>query len=83
MRRTWIPSGHVRLGAAGLVLNALAVGWLTFATVDIAWPRASIAPPDAPWYHVWAAPFVLALIAVGGGLYLLVGRPLDRMVGKA
>jgi amino acid transporter len=79
LRGTWRPAGHVQLGRAGLVLNALAVGWLTFETVNIAWPRASLAPPGAPWYQVWAAPLVLAVIAAAGLTYLLAARPHRRM----
>lgn len=81
VRRTWRPAGRVRLGSAGLVLNVLAVAWLAFETANIAWPRESIAPPGAPWYQVWAAPLVLALIVAAGGLYLLVARPQERMLG--
>jgi amino acid transporter len=82
VRKTWRPAGRVRLGRAGLVLNVLAVAWLAFETVNIAWPRASIAPPGAPWYQVWAAPLVLAVILVAGGLYLLFARPQERMLGR-
>lgn len=79
LRGTWKPGGRVQLGRAGLVLNALAVAWLAFETVNIAWPRTSIAPPDAPWYQVWAAPLVLTFIAVAGFAYLLTARPHRRM----
>jgi amino acid transporter len=81
VRKTWRPAGRVRLGPAGLPLNILAVAWLTFETVNIAWPREAIAPPGAPWYQVWAAPLVLTLIAAVGGLYLLTARPQDKMGG--
>jgi amino acid transporter len=77
VRGTWVPAGHVRLGRAGLVLNVAAVVWLTFETVNIAWPRKSLAPPDAPFYQVWAATIVLALIVVIGLAYLLIAKP-DR-----
>jgi amino acid transporter len=66
--------GHWR-GGAGLVVNVLALAWLAFETVNIAWPRKSLAPPGAPFYQVWAAPIVLAAIAVVGVAYLLVARP--------
>jgi amino acid transporter len=79
VRGTWTPAGHVRLGRAGLVVNALAVAWLAFETVNIAWPRSSLAPPDAPTYQVWAAPLVLALIATIGLVYLLVAKPQRRL----
>jgi hypothetical protein len=36
----------------GVVINAFAVSWLAFETVNIAWPRESLAPPDAPVYQV-------------------------------
>ncbi len=80
VRGTWRPAGRVQLGPAGLVLNVLAVAWLAFEAANIAWPRESIAPPGAPWYQVWAAPLVLALILTAGGLYLLVARPQERML---
>jgi amino acid transporter len=75
VRGTWQPAGRFRLGRAGLVVNALAVAWLAFEAVNIAWPRASLAPPGAPAYQVWAAPLALATIGVVGGFYLLVARP--------
>ena len=76
VRGTWVPAGRFRLGRRlGLVVNALAVGWLAFEAVNIAWPRRSLAPPDAPTYQVWAAPIVLSIIAVLGVAYLLIARP--------
>ena len=82
LRGTWIPAGHVRLGRAGLAINALAVVWLAFETVNIAWPRASLAPPGAPAYQVWAAPIVLAVIAVVGLAYLVIAKPHRKFAGR-
>jgi amino acid transporter len=79
VRGTWVPAGHVQRGRAGLVINALAVAWLVFETVNIAWPRSSLAPPGAPAYQVWAAPIVLAVIATAGLLYLVIARPQRRL----
>jgi amino acid transporter len=81
-RGTWRPAGSVRLGRAGAVANVLAVVWLAFETVNIAWPRESLAPPGAPAYQVWAAPLVLALIGVVGAGYLLLSRPHRRSIGS-
>jgi amino acid transporter len=75
----WAPAGHVQLGRAGLVVNALAVAWLAFEAVNIAWPRRSIAPPGAPFYQVWAAPLMLGAIAAAGLAYLVLARPQRRM----
>jgi amino acid transporter len=69
LRGTW---GSGRLG---LAINVAAVAWLAFETVNIAWPRESIAPPDAPVYQVWAAPLLLAAITIAGLLYLVIARP--------
>jgi amino acid transporter len=82
LRGTWVPSGHVQLGRAGVVVNALAVAWLLFETVNIAWPRTSLAPPAAPVYQVWAAVIVLGVIAVAGMAYLLVAQPQRKPAGS-
>jgi amino acid transporter len=66
------------LSRRGMVLNVLAVGWLAFETVNIAWPRESLAPVGAPWYQVWAAPMVVAAITLVGLVYLAVARPHGR-----
>jgi amino acid transporter len=79
LRGTWVPAGHVHLGRIGLVLNVLAAAWLAFETVNIAWPRTSIAPPGAPWYQIWAAPLVLGVITAVGLAYLCVARPQRRL----
>jgi amino acid transporter len=79
----WVPGGAVRLGRAGLPINVLAVVWLTIETVNIAWPRAVLAPPGAPFYQVWAAPLVLGVIATAGVAYLLVARPQRRLPAAA
>jgi amino acid transporter len=78
-RGSWKPGAHIQLGRVGIVANALAVVWLAFETVNIAWPRASLAPAGAPFYQVWAAPLVLALIGVTGLVYLLVARPHEKL----
>lgn len=71
----------MRLGRrTGLAINAAAVIWLAFETVNIAWPRTSLAPPGAPTYQVWAAPIVLAVIGVVGLTYLAVARSHRRLV---
>ena len=82
LRGTWQPAGLVRLGRMGVAINALAVLWLAFETVNIAWPRESLAPAGAPVYQVWAAPLVLALIAVIGLAYLVVARPQRRPISS-
>ena len=68
----------VRPAAAGRGWNALAVAWLAFETVNIAWPRRSLAPPDAPDYQVWAAPLFIGAVCVFGLIYLVVAQPHRR-----
>jgi amino acid transporter len=75
VRGTWRPAAHVQIGRWGLPINALAVGWLSFETVNIAWPRASLAPPGAPFHQVWAAPLLLAAITATGLAYLAIASP--------
>ncbi len=82
LRGRWIPGGHVRLGRAGVVVNALAVAWLAFETINIAWPRTSLAPPGAPAYQVWAAVIVLSAIGLVGASYLVIARPQRKLAGR-
>jgi hypothetical protein len=81
LRGTWRPAGAIRLRRVGTVANALAVGWLAFETVNVAWPRETLAP-RAPFYQVWAAPIVLGLIGAMGAV-LLLSRPVDRTGPRA
>jgi amino acid transporter len=83
VRGSWVPAGRLRLGRrTGLAINVAAVVWLTFETINIAWPRTALAPPGAPAYQVWAAPILLATIATVGLAYLLVARPHERLGGS-
>jgi amino acid transporter len=68
----WAPGG----GAIRTVVNALAVLWLAFETINITWPQTSLAPP---FYQVWAAPLVLAAIGATGLLYVLIAQPQRRL----
>jgi amino acid transporter len=77
LRGRWKPAGGFHLGRLGLPINIAAVAWLAFEAINIAWPRTSLAPPGAPFYQVWAAPLVLALILVVGVAYLVLARPGD------
>jgi amino acid transporter len=75
VRGSWVPAGAIRLGRLGVVINVLAVAWLGFEALNIAWPRTSLAPPGAPAYQVWAAPIVLAAITLAGLAYLVLAHP--------
>ena len=78
----WRPTGSARRARTGLVVNVLAVLWLAFEFVNVAWPRAALAPPGAPWYQVWAGVLVTGLAVGGGAAYLALARP-DRRVARA
>jgi amino acid transporter len=80
VRGTWQPAGTVRLGRVGFVAHLLAVCWLVAETVNIAWPRESIAPPGAPWYQIWAALLLIGGVTVVGLAYLVTVRPHRRLV---
>ena len=81
VRGTWMPRGTC--GSAGPASSSTPSRWpgSAFETVNIAWPRASLAPPGAPAYQVWAAPIVLAVIGAAGAAYLLLARPQRKLPG--
>ena len=76
----WMPEkGKFFLGRWGLALNIIAVAWLLFETVNIAWPRAEFAPPDAPFIQVWAVIVVFSVAAAIGLVYMLIAKPQARV----
>ncbi|MCB1984239.1 MAG: amino acid permease [Burkholderiales bacterium] len=71
----WNPSlGELKLGAWGLVINAVAFIWSVFELINIAWPRTYAVSPDAPWWQLWAIPLVLGGILGITTLYLLIQK---------
>ncbi|WP_329393151.1 APC family permease [Streptomyces lydicus] len=80
LRGTWVPGGHIRQGRKGTVLNVLAVAWTGFEVTNVAWPRAVLAPPGAPWYQIWAAPLGVAVVLGAGTVYLMARRPQDKLL---
>src|SRR5688500_14945864 len=59
----WNPAlGELKLGIWGLLINIIAFLWSVFELVNIAWPRAYAAAPDAPWWQLWVVPLVLGSI---------------------
>lgn len=76
----WNPSaGRLRLGRPGLVINALAVVWLLFEAINIAWPRAELAPADGSWVQVWAVVLVFSALLVAGLVYVVVVKPHTKL----
>ncbi|BAI72700.1 amino acid permease [Azospirillum sp. B510] len=60
----WRPDGAFRTGKIGDALNVVAFVWLTFETVNIAWPRAELSPPGASELLVWAPLGIFILVAL-------------------
>ncbi|MGW4032940.1 APC family permease [Streptomyces sp. NPDC004838] len=76
----WNPAaGRLRLGRTGLVINVVAVVWLLFEAVNIAWPRVELAPADGSWVQVWAVILVFSVLFVAGLLYVAIAKPHTRL----
>jgi amino acid transporter len=75
----WKPEvGAFTLGRWGVPVNLTAFVWLLFESINVAWPRVSLAPPDAPWFQVWAVILVFAALAVLGLVYMVWAKPYQR-----
>ncbi|MCX5529085.1 APC family permease [Streptomyces sp. NBC_00006] len=80
LRGRWDPSaGELRLGRTGLVVNVLAVAWLLFEAVNIAWPRAELAPPEGSWLQIWAVVLVFSVLLVVGLAYVVIAEPHTKL----
>ena len=76
----WDPSaGELHLARTGLPVNVLAVAWLLFEAVNIAWPRAELAPPGGSWVQVWAVVLVFSALFAAGLAYVLLAKPHARL----
>ncbi|MFJ5837491.1 APC family permease [Streptomyces shenzhenensis] len=76
----WNPgAGQVRLGRTGLVVNVLAVVWLLFEAVNIAWPRTELAPVGGSWIQVWAVVLVFSVLFLLGLGYVLAAKPHTKL----
>ena len=71
--RGWRPAGLWNLGAAGLVVNVLALAYGVFAIVLLLRP----APGTETFLDRWIVAIGLAVVAGAGLLYLVLARP-DR-----
>lgn len=79
LTRRWDPSrGSFGLARLGLTVNVLAVVWLLFEVVNVAWPRTELAPAGGTWVQVWAVILVFSVIIVVGLGYMAVRRPHRR-----
>ncbi|MFJ9381505.1 APC family permease [Streptomyces sp. NPDC101455] len=76
----WQPSaGQLRLGRTGLAVNVLAVVWLLFESVNIAWPRTELAPVGGSWIQVWAVVLVFSALFVIGLGYVALAKPHTKL----
>ncbi|WP_047286419.1 APC family permease [Pseudomonas protegens] len=84
LRGRWRPdAGVFNLGRWGLPVNLAAFVWLLFESVNVAWPRESLAPPGAPWFQVWAVVLVFSTLAVLGLIYMVLAKPYLRRDNSA
>lgn len=78
---TWkAEPGTFSLGRWGIGVNLAAFFWLVFESINVAWPRESLAPPGAPWFQVWAVILVFSSLAVLGLIYMFWAKPYQRTV---
>lgn len=84
LTRRWDPDrGSFKPGRFGLVINVLAVVWLVFEVVNVAWPRVELAPVDGTWVQIWAVILVFSALIVIGLVYLAVRKPHLEIDGSA
>src|SRR6478672_6753470 len=78
--RGWKPEGTFRLGKWAWPVLIVAGGYLAAMFVNVVYP-SGLSSGRAIFNIDWITLFIIFIIAVVGGLYLLIGRP-DRNVQK-
>ncbi len=75
----FVPSGKWNLGGAGKVVSVLAMIWLVFETINIAWPRGG---DGVAWYTQWGILGLVMLLTLAGvAVFFVVAR--DKTVFAA
>lgn len=76
LTRRWDPQlGSFKPGRCGLMINILAVLWLAFEVVNVAWPRVELTPVGGTWVQTWAVILVFSALIVIGFVYLAAKKP--------
>lgn len=73
LRGQWNYESRWSVGRFDVVINAVAVLWLTIAIVNMAWPRN----PDLPWWENWGVVAGMGLFVALGAIFFFTARP-DR-----
>jgi amino acid transporter len=79
-RRGWVPEGSFRLGRWGWPVTIVAAGYLGLMLINVVLPTG-LTSPRAYFNLDWITLSVMAVIALVGAVYFVVGRP-DRGVGR-
>src|SRR4051794_14944799 len=78
--RGWVAEGSFTLGRWGWPVGIIAAGYLGLMFVDVAFP-SGLGSPRAFFNLDWMTLTVMAIIALLGALYFVIGRP-DRAVSR-
>ena len=78
--RGWKPEGSFQLGKWGWPVTLLGAGYLGAMFIDVVYP-SGLSSARAFVNIDWITLFIIFIIAVVGGAYLLLGRP-DRNVAR-
>jgi amino acid transporter len=78
LRGTWRP-GAFSLGRWSAPVTYIATIWVTFETINVAWPRQT---PGTPWYITWSMVITtIVLGAIGSVIYLSVRGGIEAPIG--
>ena len=78
LRGTWRP-GAFSLGRWSAPVTYIATIWVTFETINVAWPRPA---PGTPWYVTWSMVITTVVLgAIGIVVYLSVRGRIEAPIG--
>jgi amino acid transporter len=78
--RGWVPEGRFTLGRWGMPVAVIAAVYLGLMFINVAFP-SGLSSPRAFFNLDWITLTVIAVIALLGALYFVIGRP-DRGVAR-
>ncbi|PRI12601.1 APC family permease [Leucobacter massiliensis] len=79
LTRRWRPLGSPRAERWFRTVVGIALAWLLFEVVNIAWPRPEMASPSATVFEVWAVVLVFSVVAAITLVVIFAARPERRL----
>ena len=80
--RGWKPSGHFTLGSKGMIVNIIALVYLSVMFINLVIPTGLGSPRGALFNLDWVTLVVMIVIAIVGGIVYMIAQPAKHIMNE-